>query len=121
MMSSVTRSGHDMTKLCIVARAPARASRLTTHVKASPLAFSLSSSLLLLGKAFLHSNIHLGRRPLTTLLPRLIMAPMSSHPALVLSSLNLGFWVCPALLMSSSPQLKIIFPLVCGMPLGVTL
>ena len=59
MISSVTRSGQETMKLCMVARAPALASRLTTQVKASPHALSLSSSFLLRGNAFLHKSIHL--------------------------------------------------------------
>ena len=55
---------------------------------------------------------YLGNRPLTTLLPRDIIAPMRSHPALVLSSESPAFCVCPALRINSSPQLKMILPRV---------
>jgi len=48
-----------------------------------------------------------------------MMAPINNHPARVLSLLSLELW--EADLSSSSPQLKIIFPLVCGIPLGVFL
>ena len=57
--------------------------------------------------------------PLTTLEPRLMMAPISSQPALVLSLLIRLFWLAD--LSSSSPTLKMILPLVWGMPLGVAL
>ena len=35
-MSSVRSSGQEVMKLCMLASAPARASRLTSHVNASP-------------------------------------------------------------------------------------
>ena len=58
-----------------------------------------------------------GSSPRTTLLPRLMMPPISSQPARVLSRLSRGVWEAER--SSSSPQLNTILPRVCGMPLGV--
>ena len=46
-------------------------------------------------------------------------APMSSHPACVLSRETRLFW--DAVRSSSSPTLKMNLPRVCGIPNGVSL
>lgn len=70
VISSFTNSGQCCRKLCIAVSAPARPSNVTCQVKASPLAFSESSSLFDLGKEFLQSRSILGKRPLTTGTPK---------------------------------------------------
>ena len=60
---SYTRLLFTSKKLCITARAPARPSKLTFQVKASPLAFSESNSFMFLGNALRQSNIIRGNNP----------------------------------------------------------
>ena len=108
-------------KLCIEASAPALASIEIFHVNPSPRARSLSSSFRVLGKALRQRSIIRGSKPLTTPLPSVMMEPIKSHPAWVLSRLNLLFWHLLAVRNNSSPTLKTSFPLVCGMPKGVCL
>lgn len=133
VMSSLTNSGQCSRKLCIAERAPARPSRVTCHVNASPRAFSLSSSLLERGNEFLQRSSILGNSPFTTAvpgeffeqlsftlmhskklfnfkhvnyLPKVIIAPIRSHPAWVLFKDSRLFWL--ALLKSSSAVLNMI-------------
>ena len=57
-----------------------RPSSVTCHVKASPLTFSASNSLLDRGNVFFHKRSSLGRCGLTTGLPNVIRAPNRSQP-----------------------------------------
>ena len=74
-------------KLCITARAPERPSKLTFHVKASPLAFSESNSFTFFGNALRQSNIIRGNRPIfqkyqditTTLRTRILLHSFILH------------------------------------------
>lgn len=116
VMSSFNNSGQWSRKLCIADKAPARPSSVTCQVKASPRAFSLSSSLVERGKEFLQSKSIRGKRPLTTAVPRVIIAPIRSQPACVRFKDNRLFWL--ALRSNSSAVLKIILPLVWGTPSG---
>lgn len=70
MISSLTSSGQFCRKLCIEESAPARPSSVTCHVKASPLAFSESSSFEERGKELRHNSNIRGNNPLTTGTPK---------------------------------------------------
>lgn len=116
MKSSVTSSGQFCTKLCMADSAPARPSNVNCQVKASPLAFSESSSLGDLGNMFLQNKRNLGKTSRTTGTPSVITAPTRSHPAWVRVRDILLFWL--ALRRSSSAVLNITLPLLCGTPSG---